>query len=321
MVMVNTEDGLFTMHGTESEISTKKTPEMIAVVLVNSRAGMVLQQSIRTARVLSQTPMGSLVGLVQTGMLNERSTVVCGKCNSNHTHKFPSTDTSLVTGGHLQVVRTTGGRDHETTESALAVAGENYQQRVFEFLAADFGAPLILNQTLDMVAAQPIDGCHGVTNSESVHGKVVFMKRGQCSFVHKMQNALSAGAVAVVFGNLPEAPIANPGCVPEQLRAGSDDFNMGTLMPAVIVGHDASALLETLLPAKIRFVSDISVDVERYSSLTELYDIEKWAATTEERKKQVESALSEFHTVTWEHESLARKLLAKADNHYTATLP
>lgn len=62
--------------------------------------------------------------------------------------------------------------------------------------------------TSDLVLADPNDGCSTFTNASAVSGKVAFVIRGgskpdgsTCTFVGKVANAQSAGAIAVVVAN------------------------------------------------------------------------------------------------------------------------
>jgi hypothetical protein len=54
-----------------------------------------------------------------------------------------------------------------------------------------------------------------------------------------MENALSAGAIAVIFSNSVDTPVASPGCLPEQLHFTDEAFTTGTLLPSVIIGYAA----------------------------------------------------------------------------------
>ena len=52
---------------------------------------------------------------------------------------------------------------------------------------------------IEIVIAQPLDGCTGLTNAAGVAGKIALVQRGGgCSFTTKVSNAESAGAVAAV---------------------------------------------------------------------------------------------------------------------------
>jgi hypothetical protein len=75
---------------------------------------------------------------------------------------------------------------------------------------AEFGAQMIqpaLHENLQLVVAQPPDGCGGLQNS-NLEGKIVLIQRGTCPFVEKTLNAQRAGAVAaIVYNNDPQNPI------------------------------------------------------------------------------------------------------------------
>jgi hypothetical protein len=81
--------------------------------------------------------------------------------------------------------------------------------------------------------------CHELENVEDVRGKAVFMRRGRCTFVDKLESALAAGAIAVVFGNSANTPIAAPGSLPEQQHTNDPEFSSATVLPSLSVGYDA----------------------------------------------------------------------------------
>lgn len=47
----------------------------------------------------------------------------------------------------------------------------------------------------------PTEGCSPLTNGSTVNGKIAVIKRGNCNFTDKIQNAQDAGAVAVIMVN------------------------------------------------------------------------------------------------------------------------
>ena len=45
------------------------------------------------------------------------------------------------------------------------------------------------------------DACTSLVNSSEMNGKIAMIQRGGCSFIDKVKNAQSAGAVAVIVSN------------------------------------------------------------------------------------------------------------------------
>lgn len=75
------------------------------------------------------------------------------------------------------------------------------------------------------------DGCETITNSSEISGKIAFIQRGGCDFDVKIQNAESAGAVAVVIFNIAGDPIVMTG------TSGLSDI------PALMIGQADGTLL------------------------------------------------------------------------------
>ena len=69
---------------------------------------------------------------------------------------------------------------------------------------AEFGAQSAyanLHIDLEVVHAEPADGCSGITNGDALAGKIALIQRGACDFVEKVLNAQNMGAAAVIVYN------------------------------------------------------------------------------------------------------------------------
>jgi hypothetical protein len=69
---------------------------------------------------------------------------------------------------------------------------------------AVFGAQSVdanLHLDLEVVRAEPADGCSGITNGDALAGKIALIQRGACAFVEKVLNAQNMGAAAVIIYN------------------------------------------------------------------------------------------------------------------------
>ncbi len=75
------------------------------------------------------------------------------------------------------------------------------------------------------------DGCEPFVNSASVQGRVAFIQRGLCTFQKKVENAQSAGAIAVVVFNNQGDPILMGG------------VRNSVTIPAVMIGEADGILL------------------------------------------------------------------------------
>ena len=69
---------------------------------------------------------------------------------------------------------------------------------------AAFGAqPTDANFPIDLevVHAEPADGCSGITNGDALAGNIALIQGGACAFVEKVLNAQNMGAAAVIVYN------------------------------------------------------------------------------------------------------------------------
>jgi hypothetical protein len=69
---------------------------------------------------------------------------------------------------------------------------------------ANFGrqsADANLHIDLEVVHAEPADGCSDITNGDALAGKIALIQRGECVFVEKVLNAQNVGAAAVIVYN------------------------------------------------------------------------------------------------------------------------
>ena len=115
------------------------------------------------------------------------------------------------------------------------------------FLAplAQFGPGLGAGLTGDVVAAldgtgTTTDGCEPLTNGAAISGNIALIDRGNCNFTVKVQNAETAGAVAVIVANnVAGTPFA---------MAGTDP---GIGIPSVMVSMDDGALIRANLPVNL----------------------------------------------------------------------
>jgi hypothetical protein len=58
-----------------------------------------------------------------------------------------------------------------------------------------------LHLDLEVVHAEPADGCSDITNGGALAGKIALIERGGCNFVEKVLNAQNVGAAAVILYN------------------------------------------------------------------------------------------------------------------------
>lgn len=108
-----------------------------------------------------------------------------------------------------------------------------------------FGVPITSNITNNLVlvndgTAAPTEGCNAFTtaNAAAVNGKIAVIRRGACTFVQKIANAKSAGAIAVIMiNNVPGAPIA---------MGGTDDIGSIDIPSVMISKADGDAIIAAM---------------------------------------------------------------------------
>ncbi|MEP0547986.1 MAG: PA domain-containing protein [Rhodothermales bacterium] len=111
--------------------------------------------------------------------------------------------------------------------------------------------------------APPSEGCDPLVNADEVAGNIAFIRRGRCSFVDKVENALAAGAIAVVVYNDAFEP-DNEFILP---MAGDCEPDICSIPSAFVSRVSGDAILEeiaagptdaTLIP--IRIASPVTVE-------------------------------------------------------------
>jgi hypothetical protein len=100
---------------------------------------------------------------------------------------------SQVTGDVPSVL----GTPRLTINSPAGIAG-NYTVGTADF-GTSISSPGI---TGNVVRTQPLDACSAVSNAGSIAGNIAFIDRGTCNFIDKVKNALNAGAIGVIIGNV-----------------------------------------------------------------------------------------------------------------------
>jgi hypothetical protein len=90
-----------------------------------------------------------------------------------------------------------------------------------------------LHIDLEVIHAEPADGCNGITNGDALAGKIALIQRGACAFVEQVLNAQNVGAAAVIIYNN---------------RDGNDHITMGgdddghNILAVFISENDGNAL-------------------------------------------------------------------------------
>ncbi len=85
----------------------------------------------------------------------------------------------------------------------------------------------------------PLDICDAITNPGDLDGKIAVLRRGQCTFVTKVEAAEEAGAIAVIIvNNVPDAPI--------NLGIGNGDTTTATIPAGMVTQAVGDAIIAAL---------------------------------------------------------------------------
>jgi hypothetical protein len=115
---------------------------------------------------------------------------------------------------------------------------------------ADFGAHLSsAGITATVVQASPNDGCSAFGNAAAVSGKLALIDRGNCTFVQKVKNAQSAGAVGVI--------IVNNVASPATINMGGGDATIS--IPSVMVSLSDGNTIKSQLGANVNSTEMLDV--------------------------------------------------------------
>ncbi|MFC4635451.1 T9SS-dependent M36 family metallopeptidase [Dokdonia ponticola] len=85
----------------------------------------------------------------------------------------------------------------------------------------------------------PLDICDAITNPADLDGKIAVLRRGQCTFVTKVEAAEEAGAIAVIIVN-------NVGDAPINLGIGQGDTTTATIPAGMVTQAAGEAIIAAL---------------------------------------------------------------------------
>ncbi len=111
----------------------------------------------------------------------------------NNARFFPTVDGFAPRIEMYEWTPTTNDDFFKVTSSGGITTSYNFSGALFGATSADINEELVL--------AEPIIGCAGITNSSSLHGKIAVVERGGCSFDTKAKAVQDHGALAIVICN------------------------------------------------------------------------------------------------------------------------
>lgn len=129
----------------------------------------------------------------------------------------------------------------------------------YEFVKALFGAPLRCNaQTLQL--ADPLDLC-AHSRSDDVRGKILYSKRGGCTFSDKAWFAQQAGAAGLIIGNTDQSILR----MPEGYHA-VEETNPVIEIPVVMVRRSAGDAIEKIAKRRKGMISSVAIVSKKWTS-------------------------------------------------------
>lgn len=113
---------------------------------------------------------------------------------------------------------------------------------------AQFTTPLSVTGSVSgsLVAAEPNLACSALTNANEISGKIALIDRGDCLFTDKFQNAIAAGATAVVVID----------SVQETLPFIMSGDPISPSIPGVLIGKNDGDALRNALPSGVSVTLD-----------------------------------------------------------------
>ncbi|XP_041856617.1 protease-associated domain-containing protein 1-like [Melanotaenia boesemani] len=129
--------------------------------------------------------------------------------------------------------------------------------------AKDFGGHFTLSyDEIFLVPADPVDGCSELSNSEIVHGQVILVERGGCSFVQKARHVQEAGGKAVLIADNAED---NDSQYLDMVTDGSTD--KPSIPSLFLLGRDGMMIRQSLQRQALQWaVISIPVNVSTLAS-------------------------------------------------------
>lgn len=99
---------------------------------------------------------------------------------------------------------------------------------------------------VDDSSAAPTEACNALTNGAAVNGKIAVIKRGNCNFTVKIQNAIDAGAIGVIMVNH-NNPTNDPAYVPYVNMSGPMTSPDPTKPSVFINNADGQQIIDALI--------------------------------------------------------------------------
>ncbi len=134
---------------------------------------------------------------------------------------------------------------------------------VYPAAVSEFGFPLSVAYTREVIQATPNDGCSPLTNGFQMNGNIAFIDRGTCTLTTKARNAQAAGAVAVIIAN-------NTATLP--VSVGDDGTGSDIIIPSFLMAQNGGdAIRQELNGGQFVNVSLTPGDVTSQAGLANSY--------------------------------------------------
>ncbi|MFQ5856383.1 MAG: S8 family serine peptidase [Anaerolineae bacterium] len=167
-------------------------------------------------------------------------------------------DVPLITGSPAaipQAISVASSYAPGEVRPALEVTAPDSIAGMYEIRTANFGPSLQEAGTIadDVVYTEPAKACEEITNIEAIDEKIALVDRGDCTFVTKVRNAQTAGAVAVIVVN----NVAGPPIGMADDGSGSD-----ITIPTVMISQSDGDLIKGELPG-VSVTLSMNIEISR----------------------------------------------------------
>ena len=185
--------------------------------------------------------------------------------------------------------------------------------KTYEFLRGMFGGPLP-RSPLEVVAAEPLDGCAPIENAHALHNKIALVERGSCMFTNKGQNIEAAGAAGMIVVNRDSKDLT-------RMWAGEKAIREITIPAVMVTAAGGDALLANMpRPVLLKSSGVMNSDWQQVSRFMRLSD---WSEDDDERRSVYEK-LSIKHDPEkterghWERWEIIETSFKEAESYYDA---
>ena len=170
-----------------------------------------------------------------------------------------------------------------------------------------FGGPLP-RSPLEVVVAEPLDGCAPIENAIDLRNKIALVERGSCMFTNKGMNVEAAGAAGMIVVNRDTKDLT-------RMWAGEKAIREITIPSVMVTGQGGDAILANMPRRTAQSISSLERGMAAGRSIHALSD---WPEDDDDRASVYEK-LSQKHNPEfterghWERWGIIQKSFDEAE--------